>query len=155
MNHFGFSEEKATEAVKYYREYFKGKGVLENELYPNVVTLLEKLKEEGYTLCIATSKPEVFTLEILAHYDILKYFSYVSAAAIDDNVTKKEDIVRNAINTLNLKPEETIMVGDRKHDIIGANCNNIASIGVLYGFGNKEEFEKENATYIVKDVLDI
>ena len=73
MNHFGFSEEKATEAVGYFREYFKDKGVLENELYPNVVELLEKLKEAGYTLCIATSKPEVFTLEILAHYDIIHF----------------------------------------------------------------------------------
>ena len=155
INHFRFDKEKAEEAVRYFREYFKEKGVLENELYPNVRQLLEKLKEEGYTLCIATSKPEVFTLEILAHYDIQKYFSFVSAASIDDTKIKKEDIVRYAIESLNLNPKETIMVGDRKHDIIGANCNKIASIGVLYGFGNKEELEKENATYIVNDVLDI
>ena len=155
INHFGFDNEKAEEAVRYFREYFKEKGVLENELYPNVKELLAKLKEDGYTLCIATSKPEVFTLEILTHYDILKYFSYVSAASIDDTKIKKEDIIRCAIKALKLNPQETIMVGDRKHDIIGANCNNIASIGVLYGFGNKEELEKENATYIVEDVLDI
>ena len=155
MNHFGFDKEKATQAVGYYREYYKSKGAMENELYHDVVNLLKELKKEEYTLCIATSKPEVFTLEILAHYDILKYFSYVSAPSIDDTTTKKEDIILKAINALNLNPKETIMIGDRKHDIIGANSNNIASIGVLYGFGNKEELEKEAATFIVSEVLDI
>ena len=155
MNHFGFDEEKAIQAVGYYREYYKSKGAMENELYHDVINLLKELKKEEYTLCIATSKPEVFTLEILAQHDILQYFSYVSAPSIDDTVSKKEDIILKAINTLNLNPKETIMVGDRKHDIIGANSNNIASIGVLYGFGNKEELEKENATFIVSEVLDI
>lgn len=155
VNYFKFDLEKAKEATKYFREYFKEKGVKEHKLYPNVIETLEKLKEAGYTLCIATSKPEVFAVEILASYDILKYFSYVSAANIDDTVTKKEDIVRNAINKLNLNPEETIMVGDRKHDIIGANLNKIDSIGALYGFGDLAELEKEKATFIIDDILEV
>ena len=154
-NHFGFDSERAIEATKYFREYFKEKGVYENTLYPNVYEALEKLKESGYTLCIATSKPEVFTLEILAHYDISKYFSCVRGASLDNTLIKKEDIIKKVIRDLKLNPEETIMVGDRKHDIIGANLNNISSIEVLYGFGNLSELEKEKATFIVDDILEV
>lgn len=155
MNFYGFSKEDADKAVGYYREYFKVTGLFENEVYPNAHKLLSTLKENGYVLAIATSKPDVFTLRILEHFDLLKYFDYVSAATLDGKISIKADIVKNAIEALGLNKEETIMVGDRKHDIIGANENGIASIGVLYGYGNKEEFEKENATYIVEEVLDI
>ena len=154
-NHFNLSEELANLAVSYFREYFKDKGVHQHKLYPNVKNVLETLKDRGYTLCIATSKPEVFTLEILAYYDILKYFSFVSAASLDDTMIKKEAIIENAITKLNLNLEETIMVGDRKHDIIGANLNNIHSIGVIYGYGSLVELEQEKATYTVYDILEI
>ena len=77
MKFYGFSKEEADKAVEYYREYFKVTGLFENEVYPNVHMLLSKLKELGYTLAIATSKPDVFTLRILEHFDLLKYFFHL------------------------------------------------------------------------------
>ena len=154
-NYFDMSEEDATEAIKTYREYFKIKGLYENEVYPGVYELLETLKKNNVKLAIATSKPIKFTIDILKYFNLYEYFDYVSAAPIDDNTTTKSDIVRNAINNINVDKKDIVMVGDRQYDIIGANDNGIDSIGVLYGYGNLEEFKENNATYVVENVLDI
>ena len=71
---FGFTEEQCGEAIRYYREYFKRQGIFENEVYEGVRELLAGLKKEGKTLAVATSKPEVFAIEILKHFDLFQYF---------------------------------------------------------------------------------
>ena len=152
---FNFTDEEANQAVMYYREYYKDKGLLENELYDNIHIMLQSLKDRGYLLVVATSKPTVFSVEILKHFGLDKYFTFVSGASLDGKLSKKGDIIKVALDNLNLKPSETIMVGDRKHDIFGAKEHNLDSIGVLYGFGNEEELVDAGATYIIKEVLDI
>lgn len=155
-NFYGFNDEKAMEAVSYYREYFKDKGLYENIVYPNIYNLLNELKTQNKILVVATSKPEIFTKKILKHFELDKYFSFVSGATLDGLKSKKADIIKYAINELKIEDKsEIIMIGDRKHDIIGANQNDIDSIGVLYGYGDVDELTKANATYIAKDVLDI
>lgn len=153
---YGFDDEKAMEAVEYYREYFKDKGLYENEVYPNIYELLEELKRRNKKLVVATSKPEVFTHKILDYFNLSKYFDFVAGATLDGSRSKKADIIRYAIEGLNIENKnDVIMIGDRKHDIIGANQNNIDSIGVLYGYGSIEELKDAKATYIAKEVLDI
>ena len=152
---FNFTDEEANQAVAFYREYYKDKGLFENEVYENIHFMLDALKSRGYTLAVATSKPTVFSVEILKHFDLDKYFSFVSGATLDGKLSKKCDIIKVALDTLNLNPNETIMVGDRNSDILGAKEHNLDSIGVLYGFGNKEEFENAGATFIIEAALDI
>ena len=87
---------------------------------------------------------------------MLPYFTCIAGATLDGKVKKKEDVINNALKRLNITNlNEVIMIGDRKHDIIGANINNLDSIGVLYGFGNKQEFIEHKATYIVNTVTDL
>lgn len=93
-NFYGFNDEKAMEAVSYYREYFKDKGLYENIVYPNIYNLLNELKTQNKILVVATSKPEIFTKKILKHFELDKYFSFVSGATLDGLKSKKADIIK-------------------------------------------------------------
>ena len=153
---YGFSDGQSELAVQYYREYFTKQGMLENEVYDGILELLTRLKEKDKTLIVATSKPEVFTLEILRHFNLLEYFDFVAGATMDDKRTKKSDIIRYALECCHITDTSTaVMIGDRKHDIIGAKENNLDSIGVLFGYGDYEELKAAGATYIVETPMSI
>lgn len=156
MEYYGFSEEDALTAIEYYREYFKPKGMFENEVYSGVPELLSELKQSGKRVILATSKPEVFSAEILKHFDLYKYFDFVSGATLDGTRSKKADIIAYAISEMGItEREECLMVGDRAQDINGAIANGIDSLGVLFGYGDRAELENAGATYIAETVEDI
>lgn len=149
MEFYGFSEEDALKAIAYYRERFREKGMFENMVYDGIVELLSKLKHAGKKLIVATSKPEEFTLTILKHFDLLQYFDFVAGATMDGSRSEKEEIIHYALEHCQIENlDETVMVGDRKFDILGAKTNGIDSIGVLFGYGSLEELEIAGATYI-------
>lgn len=151
-----FSEEKAEQAVEFYREYFREKGIFENNVYQGVVELLEMLKAENKRLVVATSKPEPFTYRILEHFDLLKYFDFVAGSNMDNTRCKKDEVIAYALNSCGITDlQSVVMIGDREHDIIGANKVGIASIGVLYGYGDLKELETAGATYIAKNTSEI
>ena len=119
-------------------------------------SMLDYIQEKGYKIVLATSKPEPFAKLIIERFNLTKYFTYIAGATFDGKIKKKEDVIANALKQLNITtPSEVIMIGDRKHDLIGASINNMDSIGVLYGFGNRQEFIENNATYIVDTVNDL
>ncbi len=154
--YYSLSDEKAVQAVEYYREYFKAKGMFENSVYDDIETLLKSLNDKGKTLIIATSKPEEFSLQILEHFDLSKYFKYIAGATLDGSRSAKADVIKYALEKCGITDKEhTIMIGDRKHDIIGANENGIDSIGVLFGYGDIDELKNAGASYIAESVLDI
>ena len=118
--------------------------------------MLQDLKESGKKLILATSKPEKFTMLILEHFDLLKYFDFVAGATMDGSRGEKADVIRYALEISGIEDKsEAIMVGDRKFDILGAKENGLASIGVLYGFGDREELTEAGADYIVEKAEDI
>ena len=149
MEFYGFTEEQAREAIVFYRQYFTTKGMFENQVYEGITELLENLKKAGKRLIVATSKPYEFSVEILKHFDLLKYFDYVSGATLDETRSAKGDIIQYALRQNELENiSEIVMVGDRKHDVIGARQNGIDTIGVLYGYGSKKELEEAGAKYL-------
>lgn len=154
--YYGFSRDKAIEAVEKYREYFRDKGIFENRLYDGTVELLEKLKEKGKKIILATSKPEIFALRILEYFNIDKYFDAVVGSTLDGSLINKGDVIRVALEKIG-SPDKTrcVMIGDRSHDIIGAKQNGIDNIGVLYGYGSIEELKEAKANYIVEDFKEI
>ena len=153
---YGFSKEDARKAVDVYREYYSEKGVLEYELYDGISDVLRQLKTRGKTVILATSKPEIFAKKILNHSKLLPLFDFIAGATLDGSLINKEDVIAFALsNFSDFKPEKAIMIGDRMHDIEGAIKNNIDSIGVLYGYGDKKELTDAKATYIVEKALDI
>ena len=133
---FGFSEEKAAEGVKKYREYFAEKGLLENSVYPGIPELLAKLKEGGKKLVVATSKPEEYSIRIIG--------------------SKKDEVIEYAIERNGIKDRSKIlMIGDRKHDMIGAKKCGLWACGVLFGYGDFEELKSSGADMIAKNVKDL
>ena len=154
--YYGMSKEESELAITYYRERFSVKGLYENEVYEGVEKMLQDLKESGKKLILATSKPEKFTMLILEHFDLLKYFDFVAGATMDGSRGEKADVIRYALEISGIKDKsEAIMVGDRKFDILGAKENGLTSIGVLYGFGDREELTEAGADYIVEKAEDI
>jgi phosphoglycolate phosphatase len=156
QKYHGLSEEEADAAVVKYREYFTVTGIFENEVYEGMEALLAKLVKAGKKLIVATSKPEVFARRILEHFNLEHYFSDICGATLDNARGTKEEVIRYALEKNGIIDySSVVMVGDRRHDVEGAKSVGIASIGVLYGFGSREELEKAGADRIAETVEDI
>ena len=149
---YGFSPEQARQAVERYREYFSRQGIFENELYPGIKELLEDLKRHGVRILLASSKPELYARKILEHFQLLPFFDFVAAATMDDTRSKKTDVVRYALESCGISPDRAVMIGDRHHDIEGAKDNALESIGVLWGYGSREELSAAGATRLAESV---
>lgn len=151
MRYYDFSKSDAEKAVEYYREYFRDKGIFENVPYDGIHGILNKLQASGKTLILATSKPEQFAKRIMEHFDLAPYFYYIAGASMDEQRSEKWDVIRYALDTCGITDlSHTVMIGDRKHDVIGAQKTGLASIGVLWGYGSIEELQTAGATYLVK-----
>lgn len=156
MECYGFDKEKAQTAIDYYRERFRVKGLYENVVYDGIPEMLQKLKDSGKKLILATSKPEPFAKEILRHFGLEEYFDYAAGSNFDGTRTAKAEVIEYALEAAGVTDKTTaVMIGDREHDIIGANKTGLDSIGVLYGFGNKDELQSAGATFIAENVTDI
>ncbi len=156
MEFYGFSEEKARLAVTFYREYFTTKGMLENAVYEGIEDMLKALTAAGKRLCVATSKPEPFAVKILEHFGIAHYFEYIAGATLDETRTKKHEVIEYALETMKIADRSgVLMVGDRKFDILGAHACSLDALGVLFGYGNREELAGAGADYIAETVGDI
>lgn len=150
---YNFSHKEAKVAVDYYREYYKDKGIYENEVYLGIPQLLEQLQKNGKKIVLATSKPEHFAKIILDYFDLTKYFTFVAGANMDETRTKKDEVIEYALESCGITDmKKVIMIGDREYDVIGAGKFEIDSIGVLFGFGTIEELQTAGATYIVETV---
>jgi len=148
---YGFSDSDTEKAVAMYREYYSTKGLLENIIYPGIPELLQYLLDNEKTLAVATNKAGLYTIEILQHFKLERYFTFVSADELDGSLTRngKRDIIQTVLDTLD--PERKMpaaMIGDRKLDIHGAREVGIHSIGVMWGYGSREELSDAGATHI-------
>ncbi len=153
---YHFSQEQALQAVCYYREYFSERGMFENKVISGIDTLLSELKDAGKKLVVATSKPEKYTIKILEHFNLISYFQFVAGATMDETRNTKTAVIEYALQHINaVSKREVVMIGDRKHDIEGAKNNNIDSIGVLFGYGDRKELEQAGADYIVESVEEL
>ena len=155
METYHFSAAAASQAVQYYREYFVDKGMYENEPYPEIMELLDMLVAQQRTLIVATSKPTLFAERILEHFNMNHYFQWIIGSNLDGTMSDKTEIIKHIMETKQLEASSTVMIGDRKHDIIGAHNNRIASIGVGYGYGSEEELTAVKPTCRVSSVKEL
>lgn len=145
----GISAEESYRAVDHYREYFSDKGIFENEVYDGVPAMLAALQVTGIPTALSTSKPEVYAKRILDHFGLSQYFACVTGSELDGRRVRKADVIRETLQRIGLEPSDDIMmVGDREHDIIGAHEAGLPAIGVLYGYGSREELEAAGAEHI-------
>jgi phosphoglycolate phosphatase len=156
MTSYAFDEPKARQAVEHYREYFAETGILENVLIPGVPDLLGALKTASRTLCVVTSKPAFYAEQIVRHFELDGFFDAVVGSEMDLSNADKALLIRLAMERYPDTPRaETVMVGDREHDVIGAKANDIDSIGVTFGAGSLRELEVASPTRIVATVEEL
>lgn len=131
------------QAVGYYRERYTVDGLYENTLIPGIPELLSVLQARGTKLFVATSKPHAYAGKIVEHFGLMPYFGKVYGSELDGRLSAKTELIAHILKEEGLKSERTAMIGDRKHDLIGANNNGVAAVGVLWGYGSQEELAAE------------
>lgn len=156
--YYGFNQEQVDIATQKFREYYTRDGWLENVPYPGMATLLRDLKAAGKHLMVATSKPKVTAVRILEHFGMAGYFDRILGAPLNNQEgAKKVNVIRNALSWANSAWDGwdysgAVMVGDRRHDVIGAHQAGLSCIGVLYGYGDRSEHENAGADFIAEDI---
>lgn len=152
---FGFDDETVANGVKYYREYYSDKGILEQTLYDGIRELLQALKSDGKRICLATSKPQIYAERILVNLGINEYFDGIAGSTMDGKISEKSDVIALALTKTPSPPNECLMVGDRFYDVIGAHFHGIKCACVTHGFGTREEFLEYGADFILDSPADL
>ena len=152
---FSLSPSDCELAVKYYRERFSQVGIFENAVYPGIPELLGRLEAAGKRLMVATSKPTVFARTILEHFGLATYFCEIVGSELDGTRADKGEVIACALASSGFGPEQAVMVGDRSYDIIGAAQNRLPAVGVLYGYGSREELEAAGAFGLANTVEEL
>lgn len=155
MEEYHFSEEQADRAIFYYRERFQTTGLYENAVFDGVIDMLEALRKKGVRLAIATSKPTVFAVEIARHFHFDDYFEHIVGSELDGTRSAKAEVIAEALRLLQVEATDCYMVGDRKHDMLGALENGVESIGVTFGYGSREELAAAQARHIVNSLEEL
>lgn len=148
--------EIALRGVDFYREYFSEFGINECHLYNDIKFVLEKLAStKRLKIFIATSKPTIYAVQILKRFQIFDLFLGVYGSEMDGRFSNKAKLIEYIIEQENLIVSESLMIGDREHDMIGAKKNSMSACGVLYGYGSEEELSKAGADFIVRSPKDL
>lgn len=158
QEYYHLSDKQTKKAVTLFRERYASIGVYENEVYDGIEDLLTSLKETGKKIALATSKPENFAIAILEKYKLSSYFDLIVGSKLDGSRDSKKEVIEEVFHRLSYSEtdrKECIMIGDRKHDILGAAACNIDSIGVRYGFSTGQELEETNATFVLESVQEL
>lgn len=140
--------DQASEALSLYRERFSVEGLYENTVYPGIMKMLSRLSSSDLQLCVASSKPRVYVCKILEHFEMSGFFKNIFGSELDGTRDDKSDLLRFALAESQSDASTSVMVGDREHDMIGATNNNIAAIGVLYGYGSEIELKQAGARHL-------
>lgn len=151
----GLSPQEAEEAVALYREEYSVTGLYKCRMYEGIESLLGRLKEEGFVLAVATSKPEVYARKILEGLHISQYFTFIAGAEFAGERTDKPAVIRYALDSLHASPTDALMIGDRFHDVEGAHAFGMGCVGVLWGFGSEEEFVSCGADLVCADTEEL
>ena len=145
---FGIPKERTEEAVQVFRSRYIPIGKFENKPYPGIRELLDQLKQQGYLLYVATSKPEETAIEVLEHFDLARYFDKICGAAMEGGRNSKEAVIEYLLDQVG-RDMEKVMVGDTKYDVLGAKAHGIPTIAVSWGYGDLQEIRQAGPVAIV------
>ncbi len=138
------------EALRLYRERFVAQGMFENRVYPSIPAALTALRALDLRLWVATTKPELYARQILAHFDLLPHFAGVYGSELNGDRADKGELIRHLLASERIAAQATVMIGDREQDIHGARQNGLPAIGVLWGYGTRAELEASRPDAIVE-----
>lgn len=157
MKYADIEEETAHQAVAYYRERYAVTGIFENRLYDGIDEVLGELKQKGYRLAVASSKPEIYVRQILEYFNLDGYFEEIVGSELSGERTRKSEVIEEALKRMKLfgKRETVLMIGDKEHDVLGARESQLACVAVSYGYGTREELEAANPLRILDSPAEI
>lgn len=147
--HYKKDEATVKEIIANYRERYNEKGYLETVLYPDIKEVISRLRDDGYTVCIVSSKPLPFVTKIVEHLGIKQYFSALCCPDFTQHTSEKDWLIGEAVRKLGSSKEKTVMIGDRHFDIDAAKAAGVESIGVSYGFAEENELQSAGADFVV------
>lgn len=140
--------ERADDALTHYRQRFADVGWRENRPYTNIHSVLDTLRQDGHSLYVATSKPQIYATRILEHFDLSRFFRAVHGPDLDSHLANKCDLLAHMLTT-EKGLIDPVMIGDRRYDMRGARDNGLSTVGVLYGYGSRDELESAGAERLV------
>lgn len=153
---FNFTAETAEAATVIYREFYGKQGLYEFDIYEGITEVLPQLHDSGKTICLVTSKAEVYARRIIAGTPFANCFADISGCEIDGTRSHKHELINYTLHKLGIEPsEEIIMIGDRYHDMRGAKLAGVSSAAVLYGYGSEEELKEESPTLFIRTPHDL
>lgn len=148
-------DDRVDQAVAAYREHYGAEGLLAATPYPGISDMLEALPARGVALYVATSKRRVFAERILQRLGLIDRFAGVHGSEPGGALDRKAPLIAHVLQRHSLSAGRCLMVGDRSHDIVGATANGMAAVGVLWGYGDREELEAAGAWRVIAEPPDL
>lgn len=142
-------------AVTAYRDRFSTVGIFENGVFDGIPDVLENLSRRGARLFVVTSKPHVFATQVLEHFGLATHFAAVYGSELDGARSDKGELIAHALKKEGLNAADTVMVGDRRHDVVGALTNGVRPAGVLWGYGSADELAGAGARWLFRAPSDM
>ncbi len=153
---YGLTAEESRQALAAYREYYSVTGIYENEVYAGIPNLLARARRDGYRVIMATSKPEMYACRLMQHFGLAPYFTCIAGADMGEKRADKRSVILSAMEREGITdPSEAVMIGDRCFDVEGGRRLGMATVGVLYGYGSREELETSGADAIAATVAEL
>jgi phosphoglycolate phosphatase len=141
------------QAVAHYRNRFATIGYLENTVYGGVVEMLQRVRALGYRMIVVTAKPHPYATKIVEHFSLRSFFDGLYGSELSGMRSDKSELIAYVMQQERLTAGNTVMVGDREHDVIGAAHSGIACIGVAYGYGAEAELRNCRAIATTPDEI--
>jgi phosphoglycolate phosphatase len=150
-----YGDDRVAEAVVAYRQHYGESGLLQSEPYPGIGHSLMDMQQTGLRIYLATSKREIFARRILEHLELDTYFDGIYGSVPSGELDHKPELLAHILSERNFGPSHGLMVGDRRHDIIGAHAVGMRGLGVLWGYGSRQELETAGADQLVESTTDL
>jgi len=150
-----YGDDRVDEAVVAYRRHYGESGFLGSVPYPGIGRSLEEMKRAGLQIYLATSKRLLFASRILDHLKLTTYFDGIHGSVPGGELDHKPELLAYVLSEHGLSPSRCLMVGDRRHDISGAQAVGMRGLGVLWGYGSRDELETAGADRLVESPADL
>jgi phosphoglycolate phosphatase len=147
LAHYG--DTRIADGMAAYRQSYAETGMFNCTAYDGIPELLERLTSRGLQLYLATSKRRVFAESILGRIGLARYFRTIYGAEPDGSIDHKPELIAHILSRDNIPPAKAVMIGDRRFDIAGAQANHVSTIGVLWGYGTRDELDQAGADRLV------
>jgi len=136
-------------ALGYYRERYGESGLYDAAPYPGVLEVMTKKARAGVKLILCTAKAAIFARRVVDHFGFGPLLSAVYGPDLNGRFDDKGDLIEHLLKTERLDPDQVCMVGDREHDVRAASRHGIPTVGVLWGYGSREELIRAGANLVV------